>query len=303
MKFVKKLRIILIFVLGSCSLTFSQSLIEQLDDFGYVNWETYVVRSSGIGSINPKGPSASQRVEALENAKQSATNNLLKAVEGLTFSAASDVKSAFIKKSPRLKNLQEVVQHYTIVDTRSMSDMSIEVEIELPIAGMLSALLLPKKSGQGQLRLSNERLCPTCGQPWPEGKPIPEGITLINLAEGLKTPKGTPYTGLIIDVQGLGINPAIAPKIVDEEGHEIYGTNYVDRDIAIEIGMVAYKNQIKTAFNDQRVGTEPLLIRGIRASGALKSDVIISKRDAALIHSAAHIQNFLKKCKVVLVVS
>ncbi|MFQ5825311.1 MAG: hypothetical protein ACE5JB_14810 [bacterium] len=302
MKFTKRLGISFIFVFCICRIVFTQSLIQKIDNHGYVDWEKFVIHSSGVGAINVQEPGATQRIQALQNAKQAAIKNLLKAVEALTFDTDSTVMDALVQSSLSSAHLQEIVQGFNLVDTRSMSDMSIEVEIELPITGRLSEVLLPKICGKGQLRLSNKPLCPTCVQPWPEGKPVPEGVTLLNLAEGLLSPNGTPYTGLIIDARGLGINPAITPKILDEDGNEIYGTNYVDRDNAIATGIVTYKDAIKKAINDSRVGSEPLLFRGLKTSGLLKADVIISNSDAALIHSAAHIQNFLRECKVVFII-
>lgn len=299
MHFIKCIRLSLAFVISLCSLGFSQSLIQKLDDFGYVDWGRFVIGSSGVSSITGLNQTADQRIQALENAKQAATKKLAKAAETLTFNSNVRVKDALMRKSLSLPHLHQIVQGFTLVDTRSLSDMSIEVDIELRIIGRLSDVLLPKDCGQAELRLSDKLLCPTCGQPWPDGKPVPEGVKLVNLAEGLLSPTGTPYTGLIIDARGLGVNPAIAPKILNEDGMEIFGTNYVDRDKAIESGMVAYT---KAGQNEQRVGSEPLLIRAVAASGPLKADVIVSNNDSALIHSAAHIQNFLKECKVVFII-
>lgn len=302
MNFNKWSIISLVFVLGWCGLASSQSLIRQIDNFGYVNWERRVVGTSGISSIDPQDLPHVQRAEALEKAKRSATDNLLRTLERLTFDASSDIKGALIQKNLPAEKLQEIVQYFTIVDTRSMSDMSLEVEIELPLTGRLSDVLLPKSTGKGQLRVSDELRCPICGQPWPEGRLVPEGIKLINLAEGFKTFKGTPYTGLVIDARALGLRPAMVAKILDEDGKEIYGTNFVDRSTAVEIGILAYKKETKAAINDERVRPDPLVIRGLKASGPKKTDVVVSNDDAALIHAAARVQNFLKKSRVILII-
>lgn len=302
MQLIRWSRITIVFVLSLYSLALSQSLTQQIDNFGYVDWEGFVIRSSGVSSLDVQNQTAEQRIQALESAKQAATQNLAKVAEQLVYSSNITVKEALAQKSLSSAHLQRIVQGFTLVDTRSMSDMSIEVDIELPISGRLSDVLLPKDCGKGQLRLSDKLLCPTCLQPWPEGKPVPEGVKLVNPAEGLLSPKGIPYTGLIVDARGLGLNPAITIKILDEDGNEIYGTNYVDRDNAVEIGIVAYKSEMGDARNEKRIGSEPLLVRGLKASGPLKVDVVVSNMDAALIHSAAHIQNFLKGCKVVVII-
>ena len=95
----------------------------------------------------------------------------------------------------------------------------------------------------------------------------------------------------------------MAPKIVDEQGNEIYGSKFVSREWAVEIGMVGYDKDINRARQNDRVTNNPLVIKGIQASGQNKTDVVISSTDAAMIHQAAANQNFLDKCKVMFIVN
>lgn len=297
------LRIVAVLVfLAAARVVEAQNLVQSLGEHGTVDWEKQVIRSSGIGSIDSKGPSGPERVRALENAKESALQNLLNSAKLLPLHSSANVEDVLMQDSQTPANFQKVVEAFTIVDTRSMSDMSLEVEIELPITGSLSDLFLPKDTGKATLRLSNELLCPTCGQPWPEGKQVPEGVKLVNLAEGLTAPNGAPYSGLIIDASGLGVKPAVMPRILDEHGHEIFSADFVNRETAVDSGMVTYKTTLKSAVNSERVGRNPLVIRGTKVSGSLQCDVVVSDYDAALIHSAAHTDNFLKKCKVIFVI-
>ncbi|MFQ5706277.1 MAG: hypothetical protein ACE5HO_02445 [bacterium] len=298
----KRVSLAFALTLAVFELAFAQVLVQTIDEFGTVDWQRMVVRASGIGVIQSTAPSRVERVESLETAKETAAEHLLRAVESLRFDHSARVKDVVLRNVQARARLKSIVETYTVIDTRSMSDMSLEVEIELPITGDLIDLLLPQNCGKGQLRLSDESLCPTCGQPWPEGKPVPPNVKLINLAEGITSPEGTPYTGLIVDARGLGLKAAIVPKILDEEGHEIYGTDYFARESAIESGAVLYKRHLKSAINDPRTGREPMIVRGRTVAGALKTDVVISNSDAALIHSAAHTDNFLKKCKVIIVI-
>ena len=52
-----------------------------------------------------------------------------------------------------------------------MSDGSVEVEVKIPLSGLLSAApeLLFGRTTAGNV-------CPTCGQPWPAGKPGPSNV-------------------------------------------------------------------------------------------------------------------------------
>jgi hypothetical protein len=109
------------------------------------------------------------------------------------------------------------------------------------------------------------------------------------------------YTGLIIDATGLGIRPAMAPKIVDERGEEIYGSRFVSREYAVDIGMVGYDKNLNNARYNERVAGTPLEIKAIKAQGPNKTDVVISNADAMKIHNAAANMNFLQQCKVMFV--
>ncbi|MFQ5754108.1 MAG: hypothetical protein ACE5HI_19130, partial [bacterium] len=302
MRLLHHLVIMQLFALGATNFMFAQPITQKLDANSFVDWERYVIRSTGNSSIISRERTASQKIQALESAKLAAKENLLKAIKALNFDTNSKVNDALRRKALSASHLESVVQRFTIVDTRSMSDMSVDVDIELPLTGDLFSMLLPKNTGNEPLRLNSKPLCPTCGQPWPEGKPVPEGIKLIIPSEGFTSNGGKPYTGLVIDARQLNVNPAILPKIINEDGKEIYGIGYVNRDVAVESGILAYEKELNEALKSERVGSEPLFIRGLRATGDLRANIIISNNDAVLIHAAAKSQNFLQDCRVVIVI-
>jgi len=125
---------------------------------------------------------------------------------------------------------------------------------------------------------------------------------LIVPSEGLTTSKGTPFTGLIIDVRGLNFKPALSPMIVNSANEEIYSISYVDRAVASKLGIVNYQDDLSKALKNERVGKDPLVVRGVQVTGPLSSNIIILANDAILIHAAAKTQNFLKECKVIILI-
>jgi hypothetical protein len=142
-----------------------------------------------------------------------------------------------------------------------------------------------------------------CGQPWPQGRPVPPGVQLVNPGTGAGgqvmtgTPAGGAFTGLLIDAKGLGVMPAMAPKVVDENGNEVYGSKYVSRDYAVKQGMMGYDKDVNAARNNPRVANNPLIIKGLKAGGTNQTDIVVSNADAQRIHAAAQTQNFLDKCR------
>jgi hypothetical protein len=93
----------------------------------------------------------------------------------------------------------------------------------------------------------------------------------------------------------------MAPKIVTEDGQEVYGTSYVSRDYAVQVGVVGYAKSIDQAKTNDRIKDNPLIVKGLRASGTNKTDIVISAQDASAIKRAASSMNFMEKCKVMIV--
>jgi len=279
----------------------AQNFVQEMGTAGSIDWTRQVIRATGIGAPNPNVPLAAQRAGAIEAAKRVAARNLLEIIQGMNITSETTVRNAMMESDVIRTRVEGVLKGLRVVgEPRYMSDGTVEVDVEVPITGVLADILLPKEFGGGELRLVTRPLCPVCGQPWPEGKPIPPGVKLIT--PGATAPGGGVYTGLIVDARGLGVRPAMAPRILDENGNEVYGSRYVSREYAVEIGMVGYSKDINQARNDERVKDNPLIIKGLKASGPNKTDVVISNTDAALIHTAAATMNFLDHCRVMFVV-
>lgn len=276
--------------------------VEQaVGNYGNVDWSSQIIRATGIGAPNPNLPQAAQRASAIEAGKLGALKNLLATVQGMTLTAETTVRNYMVENSVINTRVQGILRGFIVVDIRYMSTGDVEVIVEMPIAGALSDALLPSQFGGGVIPTTGVALCPVCGQPWPTGKPVPAGVTLVQSGRGSTPAAGGVYTGIIVDVKGLGVRPAMAPKIMDENNNEIYGSKYVSRDWAVKIGMVGYDKDVNRARTNDRVTANPLVVKGISASGANKADVVVSAADAAAIQGAAANMNFLDKCKVMFI--
>ena len=173
--------------------------------------------------------------------------------------------------------VQGIVKNFRVVDTRYMSDGSVEVEVEVPISGVLTDALLPQ---------------------WGAPRPVGQGYPV---SEYPAQPANIVYTGLIIDARGAGVRPAMAPKIIDEAGNEVYGTGFVSREFAVQIGVVGYEKDINRAARNDRVTDNPLVVKAVGASGTNKNDIIISNRDTQNVIASAKNLNFMEQCKVMVI--
>jgi TolB-like protein len=109
------------------------------------------------------------------------------------------------------------------------------------------------------------------------------------------------YTGLIVDARDFILKRDKSPRIVDEDGNEVYpdarhcpSPDYVEAN-----GMAAYT----TADNEsRRSGRHPLVIRAIGTTGPGPFDVVVTNEDARRILDANRRSKFLWNWNVTLAI-
>ena len=256
----------------------AQNVSQTVGEAGQVDWSTQVIRSTGIGAPNPAMPITAQRSGAIEAAKRIALRNLLETVQGMSLTSEVTVRNAMIENDVINTRVNGIVRGFTIVDTKYMSTGDVEVTVEVPVTGALLDALLPQMV-----------------------VPTPVGPSTPQAAVQTQQPTGV-FTGLIVDARGMSVRPAMAPKILDQSGSELYGSRNVDRDWAVKIGMVGYDKDVTRAKANDRVTNNPLVLKAEKASGANKADVVLTNESATQLRDAAANQSFLNQCKVMFIV-
>lgn len=109
-------------------------------------------------------------------------------------------------------------------------------------------------------------------------------------------------TGLIVDAKDLSFNPTASVKILDEEGREVYGSAYLDKQWVEKHGVVGYANSLADAKGNERVGKNPHVVKAIRVTGPNNKDLVLSEEDARKVRELGKHLNFLDQAKVVIVV-
>jgi len=245
---------------------------------GKVDWTTGVITAVGIGAPPAQSANAaSARAMAERAAQVVAYRNLLEAVKGVQIDSQTVVEMAMVQSDTIRASVSGYVQGATIMDKKYMSDGSVEVTVGMKLTGALADALLPK--------------APTTP---PAPVTPPTGMTPASL--------GQLYTGLIVDARGLGAKPAMVPKIVNEDGKEVYGSAWISRDYAVREGMAGYLRELDQAKSNPRVTDKPLIVKALRVSGDARVDLMISNADAAMLHSASQNLSMLEKCRVIILV-
>ncbi len=118
------------------------------------------------------------------------------------------------------------------------------------------------------------------------------------------------YSGIIIDARGQvpvqgeftqeNTQPALFPRIWDEEMSLLYEVNMVEPEIVKNRGLVLYSSSTNDSSFNERVGNDPLRIRSRGVFGIHRTDPIISKNDALRILSVPENIELLRQGKVII---
>jgi hypothetical protein len=252
----------------------AQNAVESFEN-GKIDWTTGVALAIGIGAPPPKPVNMAQaRAMAKRAAVIVARRNLLEIIKGVRIDSLTLVKD-FVVQSDIIRNqVDGYLERSQVVDIAYMSDGSVEASVAMNLRGGFSNLMLPKSI---------------------------QSIPAIRQPQVSPGTQGEAYTGLVVDTRGFQVKPAMSPKVVDEDGNEVYGSSYVSRDYAINQGMAGYAKDLTAAQTNDRVTNNPFTVKGIKTADTGDSDIVISNADAARIKGSADNLTFLQKCRVMVV--
>jgi len=293
-------------VLGICLLSvafvfradlgFSQysDVVEQVGTNGKVNWTSGVVEATGIGAPPEKFFGKPQaRPMALRAAQLDAYRNLLEIIKGVRVDATTEIRDYTTASDTIRAQVEGMVKGAQILKRDYMSDGTVEVTVRMSLNGDFAQAILPipkvlksETFDHPTGPISSVPGASHSGNVFPASeKPVADGV----------------FTGMIIDARGIQARPAMSPKIVDENGNEVYGSMMVDREYAVQQGMSGYARDLASAQTNPRVTNNPLTVKGLKADGPGKANIVISKGDAEKIKAAGENLTFLKKARVMIV--
>lgn len=280
---------------------------------GRINYAAGVVKATGYGAI-PKGyPPAQSRLMAMGAAKADALRNLAMTVASIQVTATTKVRNYVLQSDVVETKLETILQSPRVISEKFNNDGTATVVVELPMYGedSIAAAVLPEvlpsapveippaPAGVSVFKGPDEPAvpikAPTASRPeyrLPGG--VEPGVT--------PAAESGPFSAVIVDCRGLGINAVMSPKLYDTTGREVYGTVRVSPEYAIETGIVSYPRSMAEAVNSARAGSRPLIIRAIRAADKHRFNPVISMEDADRILAANNRDHFLERTAVVFLV-
>jgi len=253
---------------------FAQNYIQSFDN-GKIDWTNGIAEAVGLGIPQEKYNNQAQaRALAKREAIRVARKNLLAIIKRIQINSESVIEDFIVKRDMIIKKVQNLLVDAQVVDIKYMSDGSVEATVDIKLVGPFADIILPR----------NIRI-----------------IEQMQYIRSAHNEGKVSFTGLVVDCRGFSVKPALVPRIIDEDGGEVYSPVYISREYAIKKGIAGYARDLTTAQNNPRVAGRPLIMKGIKTAKTGKSDIVISNADAAKIKGNACHLNFLQKCRVMIV--
>tara|TARA_B100000900_G_scaffold271936_1_gene232281 strand:+ start:537 stop:1400 length:864 start_codon:yes stop_codon:yes gene_type:complete len=272
-------------------LVAQDDFIGDVFDNGSVNYGDRTIQAIGIGFIPENVINAGQaRRAAMRIAKQDALRQLIEIVNGVNVTSETTVSGAMFDDVIKTQVQGAIRGARRVGDPKYLSDTSVEVTYEVKMAD-ISRVLLPMAEKAPTLKFEDV----TMGAEATPGASVDQGS---NADSG---PTSGGVTGIIIDGKGLGLRPAMSPRIVNQSGSVVYGPGQYSRDYAASNGVVGYAKSLEQAKADPRVQGNPLVIRGSSVSGSSAADLVVSNVDAGKIARADGSAGLLGNCRVMFV--
>jgi hypothetical protein len=284
---------------------------------GKVDFNKNVVRATGYGAPPRDANTPAQaRLMARGAAIADALRTLAMTVSSVQVTATTKVRNYELESDEVTTRISALLQSPQIIEDRTQADGTAVVTVELPLFGrdsVASAVLpaLPGFARSGDDDEAQRRNGPFAGPPGgavpitplppmapPIRLPIPPG------GEPGLTPVTDPgpFTSVIVDCRGLGINAVMSPKLYDTTGREVYGTVRVPADYAIEVGIVGYPRSMRDALRSPRAGAHPLIVRALRVADRHRFHPVVSVEDGDRILAANNRDKFLQRTAVIFLV-
>ena len=273
------------------SLTAQDDFVGETFDRGSINYADRTIQATGIGFIPVNVINAGQaRRSAMRIAKQDALRQLIEIVNGVNVTSETTVSGAMFDDMIKTQVQGAIRGARKVGEPKYLSDTSVEVVYEVSMNN-ISRALLPMAERAPVLSYESVTATGTAAAAAGQGG----GAAAASASGGV--------TGIIIDGSGLGLRPAMSPRILNQSGTVLYGPGQYDRDYAAANGVVGYAKTLGQAKTDTRVQGNPLVLRGASASGTAKTDVIISNADAGKLVSAGRSAGLLQDCRIMFVLN
>ena len=201
---------------------------------GTVDWQGQVVKATGSGAPDMRSLSPAQaRLGAEKAAQLDAFRNLIAQAKGIHISSSKTVGEAMAKDEVKGR-VEGVVKGFKVVKKRYYSDQGVEMDVEVPLSGIAQAVLEPSAA--------------------------PVEAVAAKATEGR-------YSGLLVDARGLGLQPVLAPRMLDASGKVLYAAEMMGADARKDAVPARYFKSLDQATHAPALGGNAAAGQGAEGAG------------------------------------
>ena len=261
---------------------------------GAINWDKGAesdVTAIGIG-LPPDNMGARGNVLARRAAIVDAQRNLAEIIKGVQIDSETILENLSVSSDIVRSKVSGLIQGARIIDEGLNEDGSYFVKMRVPMYGAQNSI------ASAALPEIRDNIAP---EPLPQ---VDAAATAFS-EQDVKALQSANYTGVVVNAEGMGLEPTFSPVIYDVNGRIVYGIRNLDYDYAISQGMVAYAKTLEKATHGNRAGDNPLVIQAVGVRGGRNSvnkvNVVVSVEDGDRILLACEKSNILQQAAVVFV--
>ncbi len=262
-------------------------LLQPLGQHAFMDWNSMRLSATGQGfpptdQGNPRLAQAMAERAALLDARR----NLLEALMAVRVDSTTTVRDFITESDVAVSRVNGVLHRNVTEELRPLDQGNggVQARISIPIAGELARELFAHLPQVGIETASQTE--PT--QPrWEMRAPITAAAEF------------PPFTGVIVDARGLGLEPVLRPRLLGPDGL-LYPLE-VSPEAAAKRGFVAYFQSEEQALGSGRVGDAPLLVRA-RSLDEIGDGLLLPDDQAAILRRIVELpDNFLHTCAVAVI--
>ncbi len=278
--------------------------VERITETSSFNWTTGYLEAKGESAYPDYVSPTQARLMARRGAVVDAMRNLLESIGEVYLTSETRLANSVLVSDTVRARVEGVLRGVQVVQENDKGT-SYEVVVRIP-AGQIAGIAQQSLTSPQQFGLSQDKVRQWAPSALPSDKVhlALESPPLRPLP--VQSDPTKPYTGLIIDCRGLGLERCMAPKIRRTNGAELWGTLQVDPEFVNKHGIVAYLSEqqfhaLKDPAIVERIGSNPMVVRAIGVAGTAKTDPVVSEEDAIQIMEQEKRSGFLRRFAVLFI--
>lgn len=279
--------ICLFFCIWSCSHEAWGSPYVVGQDTGRINWYSGLVSAQGQGFMPQQGLDREQAQNvALRQALIQARQNLWRTLQGMRIHQDLTLQDLLQDNKHLKSRVQGLVHNARILDKIKIRDKVLLVSIGVDLWGDFARLAIPDAAWFSESSIQANNL----------------DDDLPFLQKQLLEARAQAYTGLVLQADGLEVEPGLVCTVQDEEGNQVFGPDQVDPEKALQLGMAIFVQSAGPRLDlGSRLGPNPLRVRVLDTGSQPGCNLVVDSSSGELLRQIAlQPDNFLQECRVLI---